>query len=105
MDQRIAELGRVFAALGSTERIRIVSYLLSQEGTPCGRIAHALGMSTSAFSYHLRILQNAGLVKRSRDGRFHCLSVTPLLQELLTLRIRNKLAVEGRTWTSKSSTK
>jgi len=105
VDRELAELAKSFAALGSMERIQILSYLLAQDSTPCGRIAQALAMSTSAFSYHLRILEEAGLVARTRDGRLHCLSVTPALQELLSPGIRNKLAEEGTKWTSKSSTK
>ncbi len=105
MDRGIAELGKAFAALGSKERIRILSCLLAQDGPHCGQIAHALGMSTSAFSYHLRILEEAGLVERIRDGRRHCLSVTPLLAELLRSEILQNLAKEVTRWTSKSSAK
>jgi len=96
---------RAFAALGSEERLLILSYLLAQDGPHCGQIAHALGMSTSAFSYHLRILEEAGLVERTRDGRLHCLSVTPLLAELLRPEVRQHLAEEGTRWTSTSSAK
>ncbi len=105
MDREIAELAKAFAALGSAERIRILSYLLSRRGPHCGQIAHALGMSTSAFSYHLRILEEAGLVARSRDGRLHCLSATPALNDLLSPQVRKKLTEEGTRWISTSSTK
>ncbi|GAB4306163.1 MAG: hypothetical protein Kow0097_05430 [Candidatus Bipolaricaulota bacterium] len=105
MNRGMAELAKAFAALGSAERVEILTYLLAQNGPPCGRIAKALGMSTSAFSYHLRILEEAGLVERSRAGRLHCLSVTPALQALLSPRIRDELTKEGRKWMSNSSAK
>jgi DNA-binding transcriptional ArsR family regulator len=105
VERGIADLAKALAALGSVERIHILSYLLAQGGSPCGRIAHALGMSTSAFSYHLRILEDAGLVTRNRRGRLHCLSLTPILDELLAPGIRQTLTKEGEQWISKSSTK
>lgn len=105
MDREIAELAKALAALGSVERVHILSYLLARKGPHCGQIAHALGMSTSAFSYHLRILEEAKLVERSRNGRLHCLSLTPAVRELLSPRIRKILTEEGTKWTSKSSAK
>ncbi len=101
----MVDLAKAFAALGSAERIHILSYLLARNGLHCGQIARALGISTSAFSYHLRILEEAGLVERSRDGRLHCLSTTPALKELLPPAIRKKLTEEGTKWTSKLSAK
>lgn len=105
MDREIAKLAKAFAALGSAERIHILSCLLAQRGPHCGQIAAALGTTSSAFSYHLRILEDAGLVERSRNGRLHCLSLTPALTELLSPRIRKALTEEGLKWTSKSSAK
>ncbi len=105
MDQEIAELTKAFAALGSVERVRIVSYLLARRGSHCGQIAQALGMSSSSFSYHLRLLEGAGLVARSRNGRLHCLSLTPVVKRLLPPGIRKKLTEEGTVWTRKSSAK
>jgi DNA-binding transcriptional ArsR family regulator len=105
VDREIVEMAGAFAALGSTERIRILSYLLAQRGPHCGQIASALGMSTSAFSYHLRILEEAGLVERSRSGRLHCLSLTRAVKELLSPGIRKALTQEGERWTKESSTK
>lgn len=98
-------MAKAFSALGSEERLLIFAYLLAQDGPHCGKIAQALGMSTSAFSYHLRILEEAGLVERIRDGRLHCLSATPLLAALLHPEVLQNLAEEGTRWTSKSSAK
>lgn len=98
-------MAKAFAALGSAERVCILSYLLIRKGPHCGQIAHALGMSTSAFSYHLRILEEAGLVERSRHGRLHCLRLTPAVKGILSPGIRKKLTEEGTRWTSTSSAK
>lgn len=105
MDGEIAELAQAFAALGSGERVRILSYLLARKGPHCGQIAHALGISTSAFSYHLRILEQAGLVGRSRHGRLHCLRLTPAVKSLLSPGIRKRLTEEGTRWNSMPSAK
>jgi DNA-binding transcriptional ArsR family regulator len=105
VNREIAGLAKAFTALGSGERIRILSYLLAQKGPHCGQIASALGLSTSAFSYHLRILEEAGLVARSRNGRLHCLSLTRAVQEILSPGIRKALTQEGERWTKESSTK
>lgn len=105
VDRRVEELAQAYAALGSPERARIVGYLLSQRGPHCGEIAQALGMTGSAFSYHLRVLEGAGLVARSRDGRRHCLSLTPLARELLPPAVRRTLTEEGTQWKGKLSGK
>ena len=105
MEREIAELAKAFAALGSVERIHILSYLFTQKSPHCGQIAHALGISSSAFSYHLRILEEAGLVERSRSGRQHCLSLTLAVKEVLSPGIRKVLTKEGTRWNSTSSAK
>ncbi|MCR4391853.1 MAG: metalloregulator ArsR/SmtB family transcription factor [Candidatus Acetothermia bacterium] len=99
MDRELGELAEAFAALGSEERLRIVSYLLAHRGPHCREIARSLGMSSSAFSYHLRTLEEAGLVLRRREGRWHCLSLAPVLRELLGPQVRTKLTKEGEQWT------
>jgi len=100
VDRELGELAEAFAALGSAERLRIVSYLLARRGPHCGEIARTLGMSSSSFSYHLRILEAAGLVARSREGRLHCLSLTPVLREVLAPGVRKRLSEEGEQWTA-----
>ncbi|MBC7093011.1 helix-turn-helix transcriptional regulator [Candidatus Bipolaricaulota bacterium] len=95
----VPELAKAFAALSSPERLAIVGLLLTEEGPHCGEIARALGMSTSALSYHLRTLEEAGLVRRTRQGRRHCISVTPLVAQLLRAGILGKLKKEGKRWT------
>ena len=103
VERAVTELAKAFSALGNAERMRIISYLLARRGSHCGQIAGALGMSSSAFSYHLRLLEEAGLVKRSRNGRLHCLSLTPALKDLLSGAVRRTLAEEGTRWTRKSN--
>ncbi len=98
-------LAQAYSALGSPERLRIVGYLLAQRNPHCGEIAQALGMTGSAFSYHLRVLEEAGLVVRRRDGRRHCLALTPFARGLLPPAVRRTLTEEGTQWKGKSSGK
>ena len=63
-----AAIDKVFDALASTPRRRILAYL-SEVELSAGEIASRFAMSQPAVSKHLQILENAGLV-RSEDGRW-----------------------------------
>lgn len=69
------ELSRFFNALGDETRLRLVALLTQQEpgSALCvGRLAHELGVTTSAVSQHLRVLKDLGLVHGERRGyRIH----------------------------------
>ena len=63
-------LDRTFAALADPTRRRILEHLAS--GDRCVTdLARPHRMSLPAVSKHLRVLENAGLVRRQRDGRVH----------------------------------
>jgi DNA-binding transcriptional ArsR family regulator len=59
----------VFEALGSTPRRKILSYL-SEASLTAGEIAERFEMSKPALSKHLKVLENAGLVRGERRGQF-----------------------------------
>lgn len=60
---------RVFEALASTPRRRILAYLDGGELT-AGEIAERFAFSKPALSNHLRILEDAGLIAREKRGQF-----------------------------------
>ena len=60
---------RVFEALASTTRRKILAYLGDGELT-AGEIAERFDISKPAVSQHLSILENAGLVERDKRGQF-----------------------------------
>jgi DNA-binding transcriptional ArsR family regulator len=67
-------LSRTFAALADPTRRRILEHLAS--GDRCVTdLAKPHSMSLPAVSKHLRILENAGLVRRRRHGRMHSLKL------------------------------
>ena len=61
-------LDRVFSALGDPTRRAIVQRL--QEGpTTVGQLAAPFRISRPAISKHLRVLEEAGIVRRTKEGR------------------------------------
>lgn len=60
---------RVFEALSSTIRRKILAYLSDGELT-AGEIAERFDISKPAVSQHLSVLENAGLVSREKRGQF-----------------------------------
>jgi DNA-binding transcriptional ArsR family regulator len=62
-------IDKVFDALASTPRRRILAYLSEVELT-AGEIASRFEMSQPAVSKHLQILENAGLVRSEKRGQF-----------------------------------
>lgn len=80
------ESSEAFKALGNPHRLRIVRLLLEQEWSCCeqdrpedcrldpascnvGELAERLEVSASTTSHHLKELERAGLLERSRQGR------------------------------------
>ncbi len=63
-------LDRVFSALGDRTRRAILSRLAASPGTVT-ELAEPFEMSLPAVSKHLRVLLDAGLIQKERDGRLH----------------------------------
>lgn len=67
-------LDRTFAALADPTRRRILEHLA--KGDRCVTdVARPYRMSLPAVSKHLRVLENAGLIRRERRGRVHRLKL------------------------------
>jgi ArsR family transcriptional regulator len=62
-------MDRVFEALASAPRRRILAYLNGGE-LSAGEIASRFDFSKPALSGHLRILEDAGLIAREKRGQF-----------------------------------
>ena len=79
-------MGDVFKALADPTRRRILDELNERDGQTlfeiCSRLAtkHQLGSSRQAISQHLELLEAAGLIQATREGRFkfHYLNTQPL---------------------------
>jgi ArsR family transcriptional regulator, arsenate/arsenite/antimonite-responsive transcriptional repressor len=67
---------KVFEALASTARRKILAYL-NQGELSAGEIAERFDFSKSALSGHLRILEEAGLISREKRGQFVYFKLVP----------------------------
>jgi DNA-binding transcriptional ArsR family regulator len=64
----VDELSRVFAALADPTRRDLVARLTEADAT-VGDLAAPYDVSLQAISKHLKVLEGAGLVSRSRDAQ------------------------------------
>lgn len=65
----IVRLSRIFHALRSEPRLKIMYLLLEKELCVC-ELEAALGMSQSSISHNLRTLRQLDLVRTIKNGRF-----------------------------------
>ena len=63
-----ADLDRTFAALADPTRRAILARLADGEAT-VNELAEPFAMSLPAISRHLKVLERAGLIERSRSGK------------------------------------
>lgn len=67
-DELLGDLADLYRIFGDGTRIKILYALLEEEMCVCA-IAELLGMTQSAISHQLRILKDANLVGRRREGK------------------------------------
>jgi DNA-binding transcriptional ArsR family regulator len=79
-------VGDVYKALADQTRRTILDELTDRDGQTlfeiCARLTmkHGIGASRQAISQHLDVLEEAGLIRTSRSGRykFHYIDTSPL---------------------------
>ena len=76
-------LSRVFAALADPTRRDIVARLTVADAT-VGELAEPYDVSVQAVSKHLRVLEDAGLVSRSRDAQRRPVHLEAEVLDLMT---------------------
>lgn len=85
-----AEARRVaawFHALSDVLRLTIVE-LLSHQGHCASELERRLDVNASRLSFHLNVLQQSGLVKERRDGRWVYYALDPAALEQVVAYIR-----------------
>jgi DNA-binding transcriptional ArsR family regulator len=83
----VSAVADVFDALAAPARRAILDALTARDDQTlfelCGRLAsqHDIELTRQAISQHLAVLEEAGLVRTRRDGRykFHSIDTAPLL--------------------------
>ncbi len=89
--QTSRSLDLTFSALSDPTRREILGRL-TQQDLMVTEIAEPFEMSLPAVSKHLRVLERAGLIARSREGRVHRLRFDPKpLGEAMTWIAEHKL--------------
>jgi DNA-binding transcriptional ArsR family regulator len=63
-----AHVAELFRAFSDTSRVRILSVLTGREMN-VNALAHAVGISESAVSHHMRSLRQMHLVQARREGK------------------------------------
>jgi DNA-binding transcriptional ArsR family regulator len=89
---------RMFGALAQETRLGIYQTLLKagEGGLPAGDLSLALGTPQNTLSFHLRELQNAGLIDSRRAGRFIIYRTVPeAMKELLRYMLENCVEPAG----------
>lgn len=76
MVEHAASLDRVFRALADPTRRRILGTLAAGERSVT-ELAEPFDMSLAAASKHLKTLEHAGLLRRTRRGRTHLCRLEP----------------------------
>lgn len=93
-NEKLERWAEVFAALGNPERLKIVAYLLSHQRGNCAELAKVARLSTPALSYHLRLLESAGLLGRERQGRQRYVRLSQGLRQILRPTVLEALRKE-----------
>lgn len=83
VNRRMADLDLVFSALSDPTRRRIVERL-ARGRLSVGQIASEFPISQPAISKHVRILEDAGLLERTIDGRVHYCDISPAAMEAVS---------------------
>jgi protein-tyrosine-phosphatase/DNA-binding transcriptional ArsR family regulator len=66
VDDRLQRRAAIFAALGEPVRLALVDRLVIGDRSP-GRLATELGLGTNLAAHHLKVLEDAGVIRRVRS--------------------------------------
>jgi len=66
---RIAEMAKVFA---HPARVAILQYISKQDSCICNDIVDEIGLAQPTVSQHLKVINNAGLLKGTFQGKSIC---------------------------------
>ncbi len=105
----MADLSRIFSALGDPTRFAIVETLLTEGDSSAGDLLSVAPISAPAISRHLKVLRRAGIVFQRVDRQRRIYSVNPAAVQAINAwvevhrkfweasldRLENALALEG----------
>jgi DNA-binding transcriptional ArsR family regulator len=68
-DEALSESVSIFAALGDETRLRLVARLSNDGPMSITRLTEGFDISRQAITKHLRVMEDAGLVRSTHHGR------------------------------------
>jgi DNA-binding transcriptional ArsR family regulator len=84
----------VFAALGDETRLRLVSRLCNDGRVSIANLTQGATISRQAITKHLRVMQHAGLVRNTKQGRESCWELDRRRLE----EVRRNLVLISKQW-------
>ncbi len=85
------DLSQIFHALGDNTRFTLFQILGSKSEICVGALAEKLDISSACVSQHMKILADAGLVVRVREGQRVCYQIS---RDTATNMVLNNLIFE-----------
>lgn len=92
--RELADPTPVFAALGDTTRLELVSRLSDGRAHSIAQLTDGLGLTRQGVTKHLRVLQQVGIVNSSRVGRESRFTFSPEPID----QVRSYLETVSRQW-------
>jgi ArsR family transcriptional regulator len=71
------QIQNISRALADATRLRIFEEISAKEQTSCSQLVSMRGVTPATVSHHLKVLQDAGLIRARREGLFVYSSSVP----------------------------
>lgn len=85
---------QAFKSLGDMTRLNMIRLIGSLEEYPCTSLEHELPVGKSTISYHVKILNHAGLISVRRQGRHFFYSLNRDVLDFYAPSLLERLAAE-----------
>lgn len=73
--QQCEDFAKTFSALGDKTRFRLFQLLSEKQQICVSQLAEELSITPACVSQHMKVLSDAGLVDRVRDGQRVCYQI------------------------------
>lgn len=76
MAKAVETLPKAFSALGDSTRFKLFQMLADEQEICVSQLAAKLNISAACVSQHMKVLTDAGLVNRVREGQRVCFEIS-----------------------------
>ena len=70
--QHVKDIAQIAKVFSHPARVIILHYISTQQSCICSDIVEEIGLSQSTISQHLKVINNAGLLKGTFEGKSVC---------------------------------